>query len=182
MTTDNRIINCEGCGECRIYMSPYVHCQERHDWVKFRKLKAGICFYNDEKGQVLIIQSRGDRWGLPKGSMEDCDTEEFTVGSPDSIKLCATREAMEETGIRVDPCHLTVKYTTDKTTYFLINVCKQPKYMEYINQLNSDSKSGDIDNNDATGISWIYVSCLLKTPSLVLNSHCKKILKYLFGV
>jgi 8-oxo-dGTP pyrophosphatase MutT (NUDIX family) len=175
-------VDCGICGTCKIYTSKYVDAKEKYDWVKYKKLKAGICFYDKTLGaqKVLVIQSRGDRWGFPKGSMEDCDVGGSPTLDPESlasIKSCALREVLEETGIRVDPKHLVSKFVTDRTTYFLIDINKHP---EYLTVIRDTRKSDDVHNNDATGISWIKVSCLRKLNTLVLNSHCKKILHYLF--
>ena len=54
-----------------------------------KREKAGICIYDPEKDKILLVQSRGMKWGAPKGALEESDC---------SILDCALRETREETG------------------------------------------------------------------------------------
>ena len=53
--------------------------------------KAGVFIYDSIKKKVLVIQSKGNLWGLPKGTFEK---------NENSIE-CAIRETYEETGIQL---------------------------------------------------------------------------------
>jgi 8-oxo-dGTP pyrophosphatase MutT (NUDIX family) len=124
------------------------------EW-KFKRPKAGVFIYNPRTGKILIVQSYCQKWGPPKGSIEECDEE--------SIRKCAIREVLEETGILLKESDLTTFYVIDKTTYF---------YLELDNPYNLTHLEFDI-----TGITWIDPECLLvlvNANEIDLNYHCKK--------
>jgi len=138
---------------CTLTTNPYTNTQSYYAPDKFKKPKAGVFFY-DENHRFLIVQSRGYKWGPPKGSMETCD---------DTLEDTAIREVMEETGLKVDKSELTTKIRIDRTTYFII---KQRENVVYIPCL---------PDNDASGIGWVHPDCLC-TLNIELNSHCKILL------
>ncbi len=126
-----------------------------YSW-KFKRPKAGMFIFNPFSGKFLIVQSHWQKWGPPKGSIEECDH--------DSIKQCAIREVFEETGILLAESDLTIPYIIDKTTYY---------YIEYQNKMMDYSHI----ESDITGIAWITAECLLELVSnnqIDLNYHCKK--------
>ena len=168
------------CLCCPIYTTPYTHKEEIYDNNKPKKNKAGICFYNTKTRKILVIQSRGNLWGLPKGSMENKDIPE-NLNISVATKNCALREVLEETGIRVDYNHLLRKFVINKTTYFLIDLCEYSQYMKCIEEINNKTlNSLQSEVNDSTGISFMSLDCL-NNHYQCLNSNCKRILKYLFN-
>lgn len=86
------------------------------------KIGAGLLFWCQESGQVLLLQRRSKnndrKWGLPGGNLEMGDS---------SLLETAKREAMEEMGIL--PAFQVVKeYLTkrgkDKSKHYRVFVCK----------------------------------------------------------
>lgn len=158
----------KGC--CSITTKPYKHIHTSYDFRhKFNNIKAGIFFYDPISKRVLLVQSRGMKWGPPKGSMEDIDSL--------SIENCAIREVKEESGIDVDISQLTSenKYRIDRATYY---------YIEYAPDASSLDIPGGHDN-DASGITWIDVDCLCDMYDrriIDLNSHCKKLLRKILKI
>ena len=54
---------------CSLKIEPYVNKFNKfNNKQKFNKKKAGVMLYDSEKQKVLIVQSRGRLWGLPKGT------------------------------------------------------------------------------------------------------------------
>ena len=149
----------DGC--CTLNLKPYKHVHQNWDFRhKYKNFKAGVFFYDPKTQSVLLVQSRGMKWGPPKGSLEEVDNN--------SVEDCAIREVYEETGLRINKSMLCTKYKIDRATYFYI-------------EIDSDSNL-DIPftvDNDASGITWINKDCLYKmcmNDELDLNSHCKKLL------
>lgn len=152
-----------GC--CSIKLKPYVPSTFVHDYKhKIKKLKAGVFFYDPNLDKILLVQSRGEKWGPPKGTIEDRET----------IEQCAIREVFEETGLRVTSEQLrhSNKYRIDRATYF------------YIEKDSTDPTSvsniSNILDNDASGVMWITSTCLVDMyhfHGFDLNSHCKKLLQ-----
>ena len=156
----NCINNC-----CKLYISPYDgYTQQNYNYkTKQSKKKAGIFFYDPKQNKVLLVQSRGFKWGSPKGSMEDEDHND--------VVTCALREVKEETGIDVQKSdiNMNVRYIIDRTTYFYIECNEMPIFIQE-----------GIDFNDANGITWIKVECLVamvKADKMDINYHCKRLLK-----
>ena len=148
------------CAQPVNHVDEYINYNIRH---KYKQMKAGVFIYDASKNLVLLVQSRYDKWGSPKGTMESSD---------DSIEDCAIREVLEETGIRLSMNEITStkKYRIDRSVYFYLekSSCEYP--CTYI--------SGDVEN-DATGIGWIRPECITymyRLGKLDLNSHCKKLL------
>ena len=156
-----------GC--CSITMKPYHRTHTSYDFRhKFNKFKAGIFFYDPLAEKTLLVQSRGMKWGPPKGTMESTDH---------SVESCAIREVKEETGIDINSSMLTSnnKYRIDRATYY---------YIEKYAPSSSINVPGGLDN-DASGITWINTNCLCEMSDngdIDLNSHCKKLLKKILGI
>lgn len=126
---------------------------------KRKKQKAGIFFYDIVNNKVLLVQSRGFKWGVPKGTREETDV---------NIKQCAVREVLEETGIHIDESTLNDcrYYRCDKAYYYYLEIQKEIPV----------SLQTDILENDASGIGWFNPNCLLqliKENKIQLNSHTK---------
>jgi ADP-ribose pyrophosphatase YjhB (NUDIX family) len=104
----------------------------------------------------LLIQSRGNLWGPPKGTLDKDET----------YNKCAVREVKEETGLDVNEsqfmCSTSIR---NKAVYFFIE-----------SEECVVSVQDHIYGNDANGIGWVKIECLnelIKDGKIVLNSHCK---------
>jgi len=126
--------------------------------------KAGVFIYDPEQERVLLVQSRGQLWGMPKGTLE--------IDIDENSAQCAIREVKEETGL-----DLTVEDFTRAT-----------KIKNRATYYYAEKKAGPIciqENptepaNDANGITWIKISCLqecINTGQIVLNQHCRIVFK-----
>jgi len=130
-----------GC--CEINIKYYKETDCIINKSKKNKKKAGVFIYDPNTKKILIVQSRGNLWGPPKGSLEDGESE---------IE-CAIREVIEETGITIMEELLTRSVRICNTaTYF---------YLE-MNECSVEIQKHD-DQNDATGITWIKPECLKKS-------------------
>lgn len=165
---EGSINTCEG-GCCNIYRRLPVVAPRSIVW-KYDRKKAGAFLYRvqkkfgDENTLILIVQSHGEKWGMPKGSIEDQDK---------SLEECAIREVREETGIDISP-PFEETVTINRTLYYIIELSSVAS-----NELDMSKIESDI-----TGITWIRVGCLRKLTQLGIidtNSHCKKILVRYFS-
>lgn len=136
---------------------PYITCKEH---IK----KAGCFIYDLEKSRVLLVQSRGQLWGPPKGSIEEDETP----------LECAIREVKEETGMSVsinDFIGSTI--INSKALYYFIN----------IDSSNIHLFPQELYGNDANGIGWVQIDCLvdlITNQIMHINKHCKLLIeKYL---
>ena len=150
----------------------YKYCQNRCCYVKMvpfhKKItykkntkKGGIVLHNTETNEILLVCSRGLKWGPPKGGMETSDTTIFD---------CALRELYEETGIDLSLYNYEIerRVRMGRATYFYIPIVRNP--------------SISIKTcTDASGIGWVRLGCL-KNIDLDLNSPCKKLLDILFDI
>lgn len=125
-------------------------------------LKAGVFIYDPVEDRVLLVQSRGNLWGPPKGSLN--------IG--EEMEECAVREVAEETGLHVSPVNFT-KYVKikNKAVYY------------YLEKDTCDINIQDSTvNNDANGIAWIKMSCLenaITDGNIVLNHYAKIVFRIL---
>lgn len=160
------------CKECKIigglHSNPpedYGPSRPRCDIAK----RAGVVVCNKEKDTILLVQSRGYKWGFAKGHVEEGETARET----------AIRELLEETGI----------HATHFDDY--INVFNLAIY--YIHELeNTPSVVSIGDDDEITGTMWIKLSCLEKlmkdddteisSSRIKINSHCKYILTSYFNI
>lgn len=148
------VYKCEkGC--CTVKIVPYVH--EKRKYEKFhRHLKAGVFIYDRSSDKVLLVQSRGNFWGPPKGSIEMYESE----------SKCAIREVYEETGLRVSAnSFIKAAKIQNRATYF---------YME-MPEVDVDIQD-HISGNDANGIGWIKIDCLeqfIRNGNISLSQHCR---------
>jgi 8-oxo-dGTP pyrophosphatase MutT (NUDIX family) len=130
---------------------------------KYKKSKAGAFFYDPNERRVLLVQSRGMKWGPPKGTMEHTDK---------SIEDCAIREVQEETGILLQHEDMLGHSTKiNQATYFYIRISDERVHQAVNREFTED--------DDATGITWIRVECLqelLNANKVDLNAHCKQLL------
>lgn len=158
----------QGC--CDIKLKDYIPCFKVYDYkTKLKKLKAGVFFYDPKLDKILLVQSRGEKWGPPKGTIEEKET----------IEECAIREVFEETGLSVtkDQLDKCIKYRIDRATYFYIE--------QDSTDPNSESYISNIVDNDASGVTWVNTKCLMDMFYLHgfdLNSHCKKLLQKILKI
>ena len=126
-----------------------------HKYKKTAK-KAGIFIYDPNNQMVLLVQSRGCLWGLPKGSFNNNENK----------YQCAIRETFEETGLIIHKNQLNkyVSVNNNLCTYFYLEMNHKPVYIQRT------------DGNDANGITWIRIRCLIdciKQGKMKLNYHTK---------
>ena len=128
-----------------------------------RKRKGGGFLYDKATNKLLLVQSRGQLWGMPKGSFEPNET---------SLE-CATREVKEETGIDIN--------INRNTRCFCVSNCS---YYYYVEMGETVVKVQDVEDNDANGIGWFNIDCLknlCNNKTLRINRHTQMaIKKFLF--
>ena len=124
--------------------------------------RAGTIIINYETKQLLITQSYGRHWGLPKGHLEK---------NENSID-CALRETLEETGIKLNIHDLKERksiYNGD-AIYYLVDGTK----------LNFNREN--IDTQEISDVCWMYFDSLkekFKNKEIIINSHLKTLLPYI---
>lgn len=159
-------INClQGC--CQLKFVPYQPSNQPFIVVKRSRKKAGI-FITEPEGKILLVQSKGNLWGCPKGTMKSSETD-FE---------CAIREVKEETGISVDPEALKDSprfnnYRTKATYFHMVLPCQAVEVQT------------QIPDNDANGIGWIYTRCLqdlIQRKVLSINQHCRMVIEKFLGI
>jgi 8-oxo-dGTP pyrophosphatase MutT (NUDIX family) len=138
MAICNAITNCTCCSLLTWdYTIPAIrhYIDPKRDYRK----AGGVLIYN---GRVLIIQSRADKWGFPKGGFEKGET---------AIQ-CAEREVHEETSfnVRFSDDDLKVKY--NDTTFYVKHLQNEPPEI--------DTQYLKTPGNDCTGIGWVRLTCL----------------------
>lgn len=118
-------------------------------------IKAGMFILDPKQNKVLLVQCRGQKWSIPKGSALPKETIEET----------AIREVFEETGLVVSKDMLidTKRVKFYNRTYFFINIneCK--------------IEVPDIEFNDPSGYTWLKIDCLKKLVEhkhMSINSDC----------
>jgi len=129
------------CTCCSLLTWDYI--TPRHYIIKKRdKRKAGgILIFN---GRVLIVQSRGNKWGFPKGGFE----------KGENAVQCAKREVYEETSFNIAFTDNDMKFKCKHTTFFVIYLQNKPP--------NINKTHMNTPGNDCTGIGWVRLTCLEK--------------------
>ena len=123
---------------CTVMIKPYTLQDHKR---RIINKKAGVFIYDSTEQKVLVIQSKGNLWGLPKGTFEQ---------NENSVE-CAIRETYEETGIQLSQHNLgSCFYIRDQATYYFAEL-----------KMQNVEISNTIDN-DVNGIGWINVDCLQK--------------------
>ena len=153
---------------CTVKIKPYTTTNNDSfdDTQKINKKKAGVFIYDPQSDKVLLVQSRGNLWGPPKGGLQDNEKETD----------CAIREVCEETGLIISASNFTGFVNIRNAVYF---------YME-MKECHVDIQD-HIPGNDANGIVWIKSSCLkqlIELGNISLSKHCmiafKHFLQYTF--
>lgn len=157
---------------CCIYTTTYDDNISK-DWVyTHRERKAGVLMYNSFRSSILLVQSRGQRWGFPKGSLEPVE----------STLACAVRELYEETGVKIDESVLTHPVQVQNhATYYFYDAHDEPGHLP--------DNASTIDN-DVTGLAWLNVNCLRHLlvhppygmPIFRLNYHTRLLLLHHFNL
>ena len=127
-------------------------------------VKAGGFIIDPSTHKILLVQSRGQLWGPPKGTIQD----------DESVEDCAIREVIEETGIQLNCTQFIGQPTLVKN--------KAMYYTVELNESNIEPQNHILDN-DANGIGWFNIECLddlIKEKKISINQHCKILIKKFF--
>lgn len=147
---------------CRLQIDKYVKLQI-NTYYKKRK-KAGVFIYDPNSKKILLVQSRGNLWGPPKGGVNQNETE----------RNCAVREVKEETGLDIEMNDFTKAIKIkNKAIYFYL---EKPEC-----EVNIQKELG----NDANGIGWIKTDCLynsVEKGEINLSKHCYIVLKRFLNI
>ena len=141
---------------CTVKIKRYININNDQfdDTHKINKRKAGVFIYDPQSDKVLLVQSRGNLWGPPKGGLQDNEKETD----------CAIREVCEETGLIISDSNFTRCLNIRNAVYF---------YME-MKECHVDIQD-HIPGNDANGIMWIKPSCLInliELGNISISKHC----------
>lgn len=124
--------------------------------------KAGAFICADK--YMLLVQSCGRFWGPPKG----------TVEANESIRDCAIREVLEETGLDVSGV-LPQTYTKLKSRFYY--------YLVYTKQLRAIPSQ--CPGNDVNGIGWFNIDCVrqnIENGTFLANQHLRYGLDIFFKI
>ena len=146
-----------GC--CSMFSTEYNTENEEKSWIVGNP-KAGALLFDETNNAVLLVQSRGNLWGISKGSLESNETP--LEG--------AIREVKEETGIDISTCDFSESIVLyNLSTYFFIRhaTCEV-------------SIHDEIHGNDVTAVGWLRLGCLktlINKNDIKLTKHTKIVLK-----
>ena len=160
----NTNINEKYCmnGCCKLLAHEYVAV---HTSKNRSRNKSGMIIYDPNVDQILLVQSRGNCWGPPKGT-KHCN---------ESYIECALREVKEETGLLF----------SSENSYDPIYIRKNVVF--YYTEIDKCDVSiqSHIPYNDANGIAWIRPSCLyhmVAKGDICINWYCRRILQVMFKI
>jgi ADP-ribose pyrophosphatase YjhB (NUDIX family) len=145
----------KGC--CSLQIQPYKCTSTYKSKNSYRK--AGVFIYDPNKDKVLLVQSKGNLWGIPKGSLKYGETE----------RICAIREVKEETGI-----------ITSEKNFSKAMVIRNRAVYYYMEKDECSVEVQNIPNNDANAIGWINTQCLeqlIVDGNITLTQHCRMVFK-----
>lgn len=167
-----KVMCTNGCCYMLIKKNPDITRKSEEEWNKMKqRVRSGVFIYDQQTTSVLIVQSNGWKWGLPKGSREKLDK---------SLRECAIREVYEETGLRLSSHALKKVRKIDDGIYFRTNHSKFE-----INEDNMSISTSDGHKNDATGIGWVRLDCLVELSyrgAVELTYHFKILLRDLHNI
>ena len=161
----NNIVCNDKC--CELIVYNYDNSNDNTNFIK--KHKAGVILYNKNTNSILLIQSRGNLWGFPKGSLESNET----------YNICACRELKEETGIIINESLLNERNeykVNNMAMYFFVNVN---------HNLETLTENHNQKINDVSGIGWVKLECLqtlIDNEQIQCNKHAKKCLLHFFNI
>lgn len=144
--------------------------EKRHKETEVLKTRVGFFIYDPVGKKVLMIQSCGYLWGLPKGKIEPGET----------LLQGALRELKEETGIVLQ----------EKNIHSYPIHLKRNSYYFYYEMPECEVKVQTKKGNDANGIAWISLNCMDSFKSNdkrylgchMITKHCRQLLYKLFNV
>jgi 8-oxo-dGTP pyrophosphatase MutT (NUDIX family) len=159
------------CGKCKFLITTYICNNNIYYNNNIIRKKAGVIIHNPTLNKILIIQSRGNLWGFPKGS--------FNQG--ESFENCALRELKEETGITLHNSIIeNSEYhnVNDNVRYYFVksDIDYEDVNLQYDKYCN---------NNDVNGICWINLECLKElylNNRIKLNYHARNCLYKFFNI
>lgn len=126
--------------------------------MKFEK-SCGVIVFKEEENDlyVLLVHHNEGHWGIPKGHMEDDESEEET----------AIREVYEETGIK---CEITSDFR--ETITYLVNDNIQKEVVFFIGK----QVGGILTNqeNEVQEAVWLEISTAIET---ITHDDLKQLLK-----
>lgn len=132
-----------------------------HNYRRRKKnTRCGTIIIDFKTRKLLIIQSYSKLWGLPKGHVEENESNQD----------CAIRETYEETGIQIDKSHLLRSYSiyNGDGIYYIVDGS------------NLEFNTREIqDTPEITGIGWICLKCLkhfMNTNQISINCHLRTLL------
>lgn len=148
---------------CSIQIEYYNKINNYYNYgKKIKRTRVGVFIYDSKLKKVLLVQSCGYLWGIPKGQLENNET----------IQDGAIREVKEETGLVINKNLLNKYYTFKNAIYYILDLPECPVYVQ--SHL----------NNDANGITWININCLESllafqsnnlsySNEIPITNHCK---------
>jgi len=157
-------MNCTCC-----YFTTWNSLQKQRKWKSSKEFlaKSGGILLN-ENNRILLVQSRANKWGFPKGSLEPGET----------FEECAEREVFEETSFKISVSDADPKIKFHKGCIF------------FFKETNVSTKSSAIKlkhilkpENDCTGICWMRLSCLkrnVKDHPEYFTTHVRSFAKKYF--
>jgi hypothetical protein len=147
---------------CCVRIIPY-ECKNVPYITSLKKLKkAGSFIYDSSKRKVLLVQSRGQLWGPPKGSIQ-----------PEEVPLqCALREVTEETGIVLNEQQFSGSIVIKSKALYYITDTEVENYINIMPQY-------QVTDNDANGIGWFDIDCIdyWIAKGFDFNNHTRILLK-----
>lgn len=146
---------------CDLLFKPF----EKKKFNQKRRKKAGVFIFDPEQSRVLLVRSRGDLFGAPKGSIEENE----------NIIDCALRELKEETGLILNQNQLLKEIKIKNRSFYFYSEIKT-----------KDDVFPEIkEDNDVNGITWIKIDCLedmIKNGLITLNQDCKFLFKKFLNI
>lgn len=139
----------------------------KHDKKIFRRnanRKAGVFIYDPNKRKVLLVQSRGNLWGPPKGTLKYGETE----------RRCAIREVKEETGLTVTMNEFSrATIIRNRAIYFYVERDECEVFVQE-----------QIPYNDVNALGWVKIECLeqcIIDGYITLTQHCRIVFQRFMG-
>jgi NADH pyrophosphatase NudC (nudix superfamily) len=128
--------------------------------------KAGVIIFNRDFTKVLVVKNiynpNNPKYGYPKGHKEDGETDEY----------CASREAREETGLKLDINKKDPFIKINNSIYFVYSL------------FNDNIKFNPIDKKEIDEAKFMYIEELKKNKYVnkELEISLKKELNYLKSI
>ncbi|NP_078631.1 MutT/NUDIX hydrolase [Lymphocystis disease virus 1] len=141
------------CNCCKFYLK---NTNDINTLVNYKQQKAGYILINTEQ-QVIVVKSCSNKWGFPKGSLEDGE----------SFKDCADRELLEETGI--EACKLPNPYKVIKCNNVMYFIVKDVDFNTFL--------PFDMAKTDVLGIGIVALTCLQVCNRTAITANVKNLLK-----